>query len=92
MKPLNELISDNCINLLRDSISVAKGNEVFFLASTENGVIASARPLARGNDSMVPAIVQLARFGDVVIHNHPSGDLTPIPRSNSAISICLPRI
>jgi len=84
MKPLNELVSENCISILRGAISAASGNEVFFLCATEDGVVTSARPLARGNDSMVPAIVQLARFGDVVIHNHPSGGLAP---SNADISV-----
>lgn len=84
VKTLTELISDNCVSLLRDAISAAKGNEVFFLCSTEDGIVTSAKPLARGNESTVPAIVQLARFGDVVIHNHPSGGLTP---SNADISV-----
>ena len=66
MKAVKELVSDNCTAIIRNVISAAKGNEVFFLCSTEDGVVTSARPLARGNDSMVPAIVQLAKFGDVV--------------------------
>jgi len=84
MKPLKELVSNNCIALIHDAISSARGNEVFFLCSAEDGIVTSARPLARGNDSMVPAIVQLAKFGDVVIHNHPTGALTP---SNADISV-----
>lgn len=84
MKSPKGLISDKCIVLLREAISAARGNEVFFLCSTEDGVVTSVRPLARGNESAVPAIVQMARFGDVVIHNHPSGNLTP---SNADISV-----
>jgi ATP-dependent DNA helicase DinG len=86
MKSLKELVSDNCITLLRDSISAARGNEVFFLCSTVDGLVTSARPLARGNESAVPAIVNLARFGDVVIHNHPSGVLNPSNEDISAAS------
>ena len=33
--------------------------------------------MARGNDYSVPAIVDSAQSGEVVIHNHPSGNLTP---------------
>jgi ATP-dependent DNA helicase DinG len=34
-------------------------------------------PLARGNRDAVTAIMVATSFGDVVIHNHPSGRLTP---------------
>ncbi len=33
--------------------------------------------LARGSESAVPAIMQTCGYGDIVIHNHPSGDLRP---------------
>lgn len=84
MKSLHELISDDCVTILRDAVSGAKGNEVFFLGSAENGIVSTVRPLARGNESQVPAITRMSRFGDVVIHNHPSGNLTP---SNADLSV-----
>ena len=33
--------------------------------------------LARGSAEAVPAILQACSYGDVVIHNHPSGVLQP---------------
>jgi ATP-dependent DNA helicase DinG len=40
--------------------------------------------IARGNDYSVPAVIESASPGEVVIHNHPSGNLTP---SNQDIQI-----
>lgn len=56
----------------------AGGNEVFLLGTLdEQARVASVRVLARGNRQAVPALLQIPRPGEVVIHNHPSGDLTP---------------
>ena len=74
----HKLISAPAAQLLRDTIREARGNEVFFLAKPdEHGVVTEVTPLARGNDSAVPALLQVTSPGDVVIHNHPSGYLTP---------------
>ncbi|HEX3035835.1 MAG TPA: DEAD/DEAH box helicase, partial [Thermodesulfobacteriota bacterium] len=59
-------------------IREASGNEVFFVGSFgEDGIIENTRVIARGNDYSVPAVVSSAKSGEVVIHNHPSGVLTP---------------
>ncbi|MBI4228626.1 MAG: DEAD/DEAH box helicase family protein [Deltaproteobacteria bacterium] len=59
-------------------IREADGNEVFFVGSFGDGdVIENVRVIARGNDYSVPAVVDSAKSGEVVIHNHPSGNLTP---------------
>ena len=74
----HKLVSASAAALLRETIREAKGNEVFFLAKPdEHGVVVEVTPLARGNDSAVPALLQVTSPGDVVIHNHPSGYLTP---------------
>ena len=44
-------------------------------------------PLARGNRDAVAAILVATAFGDVVIHNHPSGPLTPSPADLDVASI-----
>ena len=63
---------------LRAAITEAGGNEVFCLGRTgHDRVVTGIEILARGHRGAVPAILQLCRPGDVVIHNHPSGDLTP---------------
>ncbi len=62
----------------RAAIRDAGGNEVFLLGTLDDsGAVASVRVLARGNRGAVPALLQIPRPGEVVIHNHPSGDLTP---------------
>ena len=78
MPEINKFIADHAVLALRSTIQDAKGNEVFFLANTDDrGVIQEITPLARGNDTAVPALMQVASQGDVILHNHPSGYLTP---------------
>jgi ATP-dependent DNA helicase DinG len=63
---------------MRAAIAEARGNEVFFLGRTDDELkIASVEVLARGSTDAVPAILQVCRYGNVVIHNHPSGHLDP---------------
>lgn len=65
---------------LRTAISEAGGNEVFFLGHTDETLeLISVEVLARGTKEAVPAILQTCRYGDVVLHNHPSGRLEPSP-------------
>ncbi|WP_350343584.1 helicase C-terminal domain-containing protein [Proteinivorax tanatarense] len=59
------------------AILAAKGNEVFFKGFISDGNVIDVEVLARGNQFSVPAILQDLEPGDVVIHNHPSGRLTP---------------
>ncbi len=63
---------------MRESIREAGGNEVFFVGYTEEDLVAhQVDVVARGNEMAVPAVMEVAREADVVVHNHPSGDLTP---------------
>lgn len=63
---------------IAETIKESFENEVFFAGSLdENGVVDNIRVVARGNDYSVPAIVDSVKSGEVVIHNHPSGNLTP---------------
>jgi ATP-dependent DNA helicase DinG len=60
------------------AIKETSGNEVFFVgALDEDGVINGVRVVARGNNNAVPAIIDSVQSGEVVIHNHPSANLTP---------------
>jgi ATP-dependent DNA helicase DinG len=71
-------IAEKAVLTMRDDIAETGGNEVFFLGRTdENGIVTEAEPLARGSRDAVAAIMIAVSFGDVVIHNHPSGTLTP---------------
>ena len=63
---------------LRAEIARAGGNEVCFVASVgDDGLVSGARVVARGNAGAVLAATMDAEPGSLVIHNHPSGDLTP---------------
>lgn len=63
---------------MREAIRLAGGNEVFFLGRTDDELrVVEVEVLARGSAEAVPAVLQLCRYGDVVIHNHPSGSLGP---------------
>ena len=63
---------------MRHEIAAASGNEVFFIGRTNvEGVICEVEVIARGTKQAVPAILSRASCGEAVIHNHPSGDLTP---------------
>ncbi|MCF6266536.1 MAG: helicase [Desulfuromusa sp.] len=73
-----KFISPDSIDQLRYTIKEASGNEVFVLGQTDaERRIVQVEVLARGSESSVPAILQTCSYGDVVIHNHPSGDLQP---------------
>ena len=82
---MNITFTNDVKNKILSSIKKAQGNEVFFRGLiNENGAIMDVEVLARGNKVSVPAIMYDLDAGDVVIHNHPSGNLTP---SNADINI-----
>ncbi len=58
-------------------IAAAGGNEVFFRGAREGERVARITVLSRGNHYMTPAVTGRLAPGDVVLHNHPSGVLTP---------------
>jgi len=75
---LHKTFSREARTALLSAIREAGGNEVFFHARTdEDRLVTSVEVLARGSRNAVPAILQSCRYGDVVIHNHPSGVLVP---------------
>jgi ATP-dependent DNA helicase DinG len=75
---MQKTFSPAVIHALRTAIADAAGNEVFFLGRTDDERrVVEVEVLARGSSEAVPAILQLCRYGDVVIHNHPSGHLQP---------------
>ncbi len=66
--------------ILADEIAAAGGREVSFVADVDaDGVITGARAVARGTVDMVLALPGIARRGEMVLHNHPSGRLDPSP-------------
>ena len=75
--------------LLSAEISEAGGVEILSTASLdENGEWTSLRVLARGRIDQAPAILRGLRPGDILLHNHPSGDLTPSQADLGVAYIC----
>ncbi|MEO8604800.1 MAG: hypothetical protein ABI629_19680, partial [bacterium] len=72
-----ERFTNAAMRTLRAAIADAGGNEVFALGTIAGGLIDGVRVLARGNRHATPALLQVPRPGEVAIHNHPSGGLTP---------------
>ncbi|SHJ20205.1 ATP-dependent DNA helicase DinG [Malonomonas rubra DSM 5091] len=73
-----DYFTPDSIDQLRYAIRDANDNEIFVLAQTDaDKRIVQIEVLARGGETSVTAILQTCGYGDVVIHNHPSGDLRP---------------
>jgi ATP-dependent DNA helicase DinG len=64
---------------LREEIRQAGGNEVFALLrrTAPQQRFNQIQMVARGNAEEVAAILSRCASGDVAVHNHPSGNLTP---------------
>lgn len=68
------------IEAMQDHIREAEFREVYMVGNTNHKkIVEEVNVFARGNSTAVPAIMEAAKFGDVVIHNHPSGMLEPSP-------------
>ncbi|MCD6534697.1 MAG: DEAD/DEAH box helicase family protein [Deltaproteobacteria bacterium] len=65
------------VKYMRQEIAAAGGNEVFFCGRCEQAKVVQVTVLARGNQTMTPALSGQVKAGEVVIHNHPSANLTP---------------
>ena len=71
-------LSDEARARLASEIALAGGREVSFVADVQpDGTIASVRPVARGTSDRVLALPGVARRGEMMLHNHPSGVLEP---------------
>jgi len=71
-------ISPEAADALRREIEQIDGAEVFAVGRCDpNYVVCDLSVLARGNRGAAPVVDPTLIRGQVVIHNHPSGDLTP---------------
>lgn len=71
-------LSSEVIDTLRKAIAEADGNEVFAIGFLDDtGMVGSIKIAARGNDSAVLALPAYYEDADILIHNHPSGKLSP---------------
>jgi ATP-dependent DNA helicase DinG len=63
---------------IRTQIKLHGGNEVCFVCTLDDeGNVATARKVAAGDVQSVLALPGVAERGEVLVHNHPSGELTP---------------
>ena len=63
---------------LRAAIRLAGGREVCFVGTVDtDGVVQTVRAVARGDVRSVLALPGFAERGEMLIHNHPSGNLEP---------------
>ncbi len=63
---------------IRSEIGRAGGNEVCFVATVgAEGEICEPKVVARGNSSAVLAAIRTFKSGQILMHNHPSGQLSP---------------
>jgi ATP-dependent DNA helicase DinG len=63
---------------IRGAIRLAGGREVCFVGTVDDeGIVQSARVVARGDPGRVLALPGFAARGEMLIHNHPSGLLEP---------------
>lgn len=78
MADIDTRFTEKARAFLADSIASAGGNEVFFTGTLDgNGTVTEVRLAARGHESAVPVIRSAVAEAEVLIHNHPSGLLTP---------------
>ena len=70
--------SQNVIDTMRSDIKDADGNEVFWAGKIDlEGIVVSLHAGSRGNENSVVVNKNTAKEGNVIIHNHPSGNLSP---------------
>ncbi len=78
MKDCYEKFSEEVMEIMATEIAAVEGNEVLFIAHQDkDGLIYGVEVPARGDEVSVPALLPWLNRGDIVIHNHPSGNLKP---------------
>ena len=71
-------LSAEAAEILRREVRRARGNEVCFAGLVaRDGMVTDLEVVARGNRAAVLAAARGLSSGKLLIHNHPSGDLTP---------------
>ena len=71
-------IAPEAAEAMRLAIDATGGREVFFAGSLDaSNRVEVVRVCARGHESAVPALLEAVLKGEVVLHNHPSGNIAP---------------
>jgi len=85
---VNAYLSESVQEVIRTAIAETEGNEVFFLGKVnQKRLVEKVEVFTRGNKFSTPALLQVGKPGDVVIHNHPSGFLVPSSPDTQIASI-----
>jgi ATP-dependent DNA helicase DinG len=75
---MSAILSPAAAGAVRAAIRLAGGREVCFTCTIDgDGHVATARVVARGDASCVLALPGFAKAGELLLHNHPSGNLEP---------------
>lgn len=75
---IKQRFTQSIITAMKRDVKEAAGNEVFWVGKiNSNGLVVSVKVGARGNEDSVVVNQGLAKEGNVLIHNHPSGILYP---------------
>ncbi len=73
-----DLILAPARNAIRRAIAENDGGEVFFIGKVDADLfVCDVEAHAFGGKNTVPVLLRLVEYGDVVLHNHPGGDLEP---------------
>lgn len=76
--PLASRIAKPAAAGMRTAVKLAGGREVCFVCTLDaQGVMQTARVVSRGGIASVLALPGIAERGEMLVHNHPSGDLSP---------------
>ncbi len=77
-EPSLQRILPEVADKMQKAIADADGNEVFFAGTLDSsGRVSEVRVCARGNEGAVTALFDSLQLREVVLHNHPGGNLTP---------------
>ncbi|MCC6795630.1 MAG: DEAD/DEAH box helicase, partial [Candidatus Hydrogenedentes bacterium] len=74
----SQRVTTDAAQAIASAINETGGREVFFAGTlNSNALVAQVRVLARGHEGAVPAVFEGLKTGEVMIHNHPSGNIAP---------------
>jgi ATP-dependent DNA helicase DinG len=73
-----ERLAPRAAAAMRAAVRLAGGREVCFVGSVdEDGIVQTVRTVTRGDVRSVLALPGVAQRGEMLLHNHPSGELEP---------------
>lgn len=73
-----DIFSEKAIRTIKKAIKDCDNREVLFFGNFDNNKkIEAILPFAYGNEYSVPSLMKTASDYDIILHNHPTGDLAP---------------